>query len=59
MGEAWGLVAVPCVSVSVRDEKRKQPRGRRGRCALDSGPQRLVEEGVFPGGSSRGSTAVT
>ena len=29
---AWS--PVPCVSVRVRDEKRKQPRGRRSRCAL-------------------------
>ena len=50
---AWS--PVPCVSVRVRGEKRKQPRGRRGRCALDSGPQRLVRgKGVSRRQLSRG-----
>ena len=51
---------VPCVSVSVRDKKRKQPRGRRARCALKAvGPSGWCEGGVSPGGSSQGVTTVT
>ena len=50
---AWS--PVPCVSVRVRDEKRKQPRGRRSRCALKTvGHSGRCEGGVSPGGSSGG-----
>ena len=52
-GEAWGLVTSPCVSVRVRDKKRKQLWGRRGRCALKTvGHSGWCEGGVSPGGSS-------
>ena len=55
---AW--LPVPCVSVRVRDEKRKQPQGGRGLCALKTvGCSSWCEGGVSPGGSSGGVTAVT
>ena len=55
---AWS--PVPCVSVRVRDEKRKQPQGGRGLCALKTvGRSSWCEGGVSPGGSSRGVMAVT
>ena len=55
---AWS--PVPCVSVRVRDEKRKQPWGRRSRCALKTvGHSGWCEGGVSAGGSSGGVTAVT
>ena len=55
---AWS--PVPCVSVSVRDKKRKQPWGRRGRCALKTvAHSGQCKGGVSPGGSSRGVMAVT
>ena len=34
MEKAGAWSPVPCVSVRVRDEKRKQPQGGRGLCAL-------------------------
>ena len=55
---AWS--PVPCVSVRMRDEKRKQPRGGRGRCALKTvGRSGWCKGGVSPGGSPRGVMAVT
>ena len=49
-----------CVSVRVRDEKRKKPWGRRGLCALKTvGHSGWCEGGMSLGGSSRGVTTVT
>ena len=53
-GEAWGLVSSPlCVSARVRDEKRRQPRSRRGHCALKTVDRSgWCKGGVSPRGSS-------
>ena len=60
VGEAWGLVPSPQCVVRVRDKKRKQPWGRRGRCALKTvAHSGQCKGGVSPGGSSRGVMAVT